>query len=84
MKLEQLRTHFDAGDLTSAMVCPAVMEPGPASRWIAQFKRRNGVVVVMELDKLRNGRPTQRIFKSLDAAYSACKNVGFREVKIRE
>ncbi len=84
MNLEQLRTHFDAGDLTSATVCPAVMEPGPAPRWIAQFKRRNGVVIVMELDKRRNGRPMHRIFKSLDAAYSACKNVGFREVKIRE
>ena len=84
LNLEKLRTHFDAGDLTSAAICPAVMEPGPTPCWIAQFKRRNGATIVLELDKRRNGRPMQRVFKSLDAAYSACRNIGFREVKIRE
>lgn len=78
VKLKDLRIHFDAGDLTKATVVPAVMaSPG---EWQVQFKTRKGADVVMSKDKVRNGVAEVRIFKSADAALSACKEVGFRKV----
>ena len=82
MRLEELKSYFDAGDLLSATICPAPLEPGPDPCWIVQFKKKNGAILVMDLDKKVGGEYKQRIFKSLDAAFSACKNVGFIQAKI--
>jgi hypothetical protein len=82
MRLDQLRLLFDAGNLKSAEIVPAPMEPGPVPRWCCQFDQRNGVKVSLELNRKRHGSHQVRIFNTLDAAFSACRSVGFLEVKV--
>lgn len=79
--IDKLRTHFDAGDLTSALICPAPLTPGASPCWIVIVKRQNGQQVALQKDREKHpGNP--RIFKSLDAAFSACHSIGFIQAKI--
>jgi len=82
MRLDQLRLLFEAGALTRAEIVPAPLEPGPAPRWSCQFAHRNGATVSLDLNRKRQGADQVRIFNSLDAAFSACRSVGFREAKV--
>jgi len=82
MTLDRLRLLFEAGDLMSADVVIAPLEPGPASRWSCQFRRRNGAIVTLNLNRRKQGREVPRIFNSLDAAFSACQSIGFRSVTV--
>jgi len=84
MRLDQLRLLFEAGNLMAADIVPAPLEPGPAPRWSCQFRRRNGATVALDLNRKRQGMEVVRIFNSLDAAFSACQAVGFREVKVHQ
>ncbi len=80
--LTKLRTHFDAGDLTGAIICPAPLEPGPAPCWIVIVKRQNGQQLVLKKDRAEQGQWRERIFKSLDAAFAACESIGFIQAKV--
>lgn len=82
MRLDQLRLLFEAGDLLAAEIVTAPLEPGPVPRWGCQFRRRNGAMVTLDLNRKHQGADQVRIFNSLDAAFSACRSVGFREVKV--
>jgi hypothetical protein len=82
MRMDQLRLLFDSGDLENATVVAAPLEPGPAPRWICEFKRRNGVREAISLNRKHQGKNRIRVFNSLDAAYSACASIGFRSAKI--
>jgi hypothetical protein len=82
MRMDQLRFLFDAGDLVSAQIVTAPLEPGPATRWICEFQRRNGVCEAIALNRKRNGSEQIRIFNSLDGAFSVCESVGFQAVKV--
>jgi len=82
MRLEQLRLLFEAGNLMGAEIVPAPLEPGPAPRWSCQFRRRNGATVTLDLNRKHQGSDQVRIFNSLDAAFSVCRSVGFREAKV--
>lgn len=82
MRLDQLRLLFEAGNLMAAEIVPAPMEPGPAPRWCVQFRRRNGSKVALMLNRKQQGRESIRIFNGLDAAFSACKSVGFRAATV--
>lgn len=82
MRLDQLRLLFEAGDLTRADVVPAPLEPGPSARWSCQFRRQNGATVSLDLNRKRHGASQARIFNSIDAAFSACRSVGFRVVTV--
>lgn len=84
MRMDQLKLLFEAGDLLSAEIVSAPLEPGPAPRWCCQFRRRNGARVSLELNRKQHGAGQVRIFNSLDAAFSACRSVGFREVKVHQ
>lgn len=83
MRLDQLRLLFEAGDLTRAEIVTAPLEPGPSPRWCCQFRRRNGATVSLDLNRKRHGSDQMRIFNSLDAAFRACGQVGFRAAKIQ-
>jgi len=82
MTLDRLRLLFGAGDLLAAEIVIAPLEPGPAPRWCCQFRRRNGATVTMELNRKHLGSDQVRIFNTLDAAFSACKSVGFRAATV--
>jgi len=82
MRLDQLRLLFEAGTLMAADIVPAPLEPGPAPRWSCQFKRRNGAIVTLDLNRKRQGVNQVRIFNSLDAAFSACQAVGFKSSNV--
>jgi len=82
MRLDQLRLLFEAGNLTRAEIVPAPLEPGPSPRWSCQFRRQNGATVSLDLNRKRHGSDQVRIFNSLDAAFSACRSVGFQAVTV--
>lgn len=84
MRIGELRLLFDAGDLVAAEIVPAPLEPGPAPRWSCQFRRRNGATVALELIRKHHGSHQVRIFNTLDAAFSACRSLGFRSVTVIE
>lgn len=84
MTLDRLRLLFEAGDLLAAEIVTAPLEPGPAPRWICQFRRRNGARVGLALNRKRQGQEVVRVFNSLDAAFAACRSVGFRAVTVTE
>lgn len=85
MRLDQLRLLFDAGDLQSCVLLPAILEPepGPAPRWNLHVKRRNGALVALCLNRKVNGTEQPRIFHSLDAAFVAAREIGFIEARVR-
>lgn len=83
MRVDQLRLLFEAGDLQSCTLLPAVMEPGPAPRWSLHVKRRNGALVALCLNRKRDGEEVVRIFHSLDAAFQAAREIGFIEARVR-
>jgi hypothetical protein len=82
MRVDQLRLLFEAGDLVNAQIVTAPLEPGPAARWIVEFQRRNGVRETIMLNRKRNGSDQVRIFSSLDGAFAACHQVGFKAAKV--
>lgn len=82
MKFEQLKMYYEAGDLKNAVICRDKFEGDETPVWITKFIKHNGVCLTLELDKGINGNRSKRTFKSLNAAYAACKKVGFREVDI--
>lgn len=84
MRLDQLRLLFEAGDLLAAEIVTAPLEPGPVPRWCCQFRRRNGARVSLDLNRKHQGADQVRIFNSLDAAFSACRSVGFQAATITE
>lgn len=83
MRVDQLRLLFDAGDLQSCVLLPAILESGPAPRWNLHVKRRNGALVALCLNRKRDGVEQARIFHSLDAAFQAAREIGFQEARIR-
>lgn len=83
MRLDQLRLLFEAGDLQSALILPAMLEPSTAPRWEVQVKRRNGALVPLCLNRKRNGAEQTRIFNSLDAAFASAREIGFIEARVR-
>jgi hypothetical protein len=84
MRLDQLRLLFEAGDLREAEIVPAPLEPGPVALWCCQFRRRNKAIVTLNLNRKHQGADQVRIFNSLDAAFSACRLVGFGEATVRQ
>lgn len=82
MRLDQLRLLFEAGDLREAEIVPAPLEPGPVALWCCQFRRRNQTIEPLNLNRKRHGSNQVRIFNSLDAAFSACRSVGFRAATV--
>lgn len=82
MTLDRLRLLFEAGDLLAADIVTAPLEPGPEARWICQFRRRNGARVVLALNRKRQGLNVVRVFNSIDAAFTACRSVGFRAATV--
>ncbi len=82
MRLDQLRLLFEAGDLSRPEIVPAPLEPGPVPRWCCQFERRNGATVSLDLNRKRHGSEQVRVFNTLDAAFSACRSIGFRAVTV--
>lgn len=82
MTIDRLRLLFEAGDLLAADIVPAPLEPGPAPRWCCEFRRRNGARVALTLNRKHQGREVPRVFNSLDAAFSACRSVGFRAATV--
>lgn len=82
MRLDQLRLLFEAGNLMAAEIVTAPLEPGPDPRWSCQFKRRNGATVTLDLNRKHQGAEVVRIFNSLDAAFRACQQVGFKAVNV--
>ena len=83
MRVDQLRLLFDAGDLQSCVLLPAILESGPAPRWNLHVKRRNGALVALCLNRKVNGEEQPRIFHSLDAAFAAAREIGFLEARVR-
>lgn len=77
MRMDQLKLLFEAGDLLSAEVVSAPLEPGPVPLWCCQFRRRNKAIITLNLNRKRHGTDRVRVFSSLDAAFSACRSVGF-------
>ena len=82
MQMAKLKTLFESGDLVSAEIVVAPLEPGPKPRWQLEVKRRNGAPVALSLDRKRAGSDQVRIFNSLDAAFSAATQIGFRSIKV--
>lgn len=83
MRLDQLRLLFDAGDLQSCVLLPALLETGPAPRWNLHVKRRNGALVALCLNRKVNGAEQARIFNTLDAAFTSAREIGFIEARVR-
>ncbi|MEX0603747.1 MAG: hypothetical protein WD623_01215 [Marinobacter sp.] len=83
MRLDQLRLFFEAGDLLSAEIVTAPLEPGPEARWMLECRRRNGSHMALALNRRKAGREQVRIFNSLDAAFAAAKAIGFQAATIR-
>lgn len=77
MQLNEARIRFDAGQLTGAHILPAIA-------------RERGYAVSVDIkgggyDFIRTKRETQpREFKTLDAAYKAVREIGFRKATVRE
>lgn len=73
MLLRDLKLLFDAGTLRSAKIVPANND-----YW--------NLKVEMKEDKddlvMSSQRADKRIFKTIDAAYSAAVSIGFKEVRI--
>jgi len=82
MRMDRLKLLFEVGDLTAAEIVTAPMEPGPDPRWIVEFRRRNGAKESIALNRKKNGSDQVRIFSSLDGAFAACHQVGFRSAKV--
>jgi len=53
MQLGKLRLLFEAGNLMATEILPTPLEPGPAPRWVCQFKRRNEATVTLVLNHKR-------------------------------
>ena len=83
MRLDQLRLFFEAGDLLSAEIVTAPLEPGPDARCMLECRRRNGARVALALNRRKAGREQVRIFNSLDAAFAAARAIGFKAATIR-
>ena len=82
MRLDQLRLFFDAGNLMAVDIVPALLEPDPAPRWSCQFRRCNGARVTLNLIRKRHDTDQVQIFNGLDAAFTTCQAVGFRDVTV--
>lgn len=82
MRMDRLKLLFEAGDLTTAEIVTAPLEPGPDPKWIVEFRRRNGARETIALNRKKNGADQVRIFSSLDGAFKACQSVGFTGAKI--
>uniref|UniRef100_A0A486XFR3 Uncharacterized protein n=1 Tax=Rheinheimera sp. BAL341 TaxID=1708203 RepID=A0A486XFR3_9GAMM len=83
MKLEQLKMHYEAGDLKIAVIYRDKFEGDKIPGWVTKFIKHNGVCLTLELEKGRDGIRCKRTFKSLNAAFAACKRVGFTEVDVK-
>lgn len=83
MRLDQLRLLFEAGDLQTAMILPAMLDASSAPRWELHVKRRNGALVALCLNRKYNGAEQVRIFNTLDAAFSTAVEIGFLEARVR-
>ena len=83
MRLDQLRLLFEAGDLQTALILPAMLDASSAPRWELHVKRRNGALVPLCLNRKRNGAEQTRIFNTLDAAFQAAREIGFIEARVR-
>lgn len=77
MQMGEAKIRFDAGQLTAAHILPAVArERG----WTISVDLKGG-----SYDTIRTKRDTHpREFKSIDAAYKAVREIGFRSATIRE
>lgn len=83
MKLEHLKLHYEAGDLKNAVICRDKFEGDETACWITKFIKHNGVCLTLELEQGRGDIRCKRTFKSLNAAFAACKRVGFTEVDVK-
>lgn len=83
MRLDQLRLLFEAGDLQTALILPALLDVATAPRWELHVKRRNGAIVPLCLNRKHQGTEQTRIFNTLDAAFSAAREIGFIEARVR-
>ena len=68
MQHKELALLFEAGNLTAASIVRYPM----GNQWALQFKRKGGSPVVMS-----SQRSEVRLFKTLDSAFSAAKQLGF-------
>lgn len=77
MQINEAKIRFDAGQLTGAHILPAVAaERG----WTISIDIKGG-----SYDTIRTKRDTHpREFKTLDAAYRAVREIGFRKATVRE
>ncbi|MFK4136645.1 plasmid replication protein RepB [Pseudomonas luteola] len=75
VNLAEMRILYECGALTEATLAPAPMEPG----FIMVVKRRDGKEEIMSVTK----GDRHKIYKSLDAASSDAKRVGFKEVILK-
>lgn len=77
MQIGEAKIRFDAGQLTGAHILPAIA-------------RERGYAISVDLkggsyDFIHSKRDKQpREFKTLDAAYKAVREIGFRSATIRE
>ncbi|WP_269620412.1 hypothetical protein [Zhongshania sp. BJYM1] len=68
MQLGELQILFDAGNLKSCTAVRYVL----SNEWTLQFDRKLSEPVLMAAQRV-----SPRRFKTLDAAYKACTEVGF-------
>lgn len=74
MQIQDARVFFSAGKIKEAVIKPAPFEPGS---WVLELQNFSKT---WNVTRQRGG---DRIFKSLDAAYQAAFDIGFREVLIQ-
>lgn len=67
MKLAKAKDLFEYGVILGAEITPNPLKEG----WILQLRARTGEVSVLETD-----RGSARVFKTLDAAFKTCQEVG--------
>ena len=75
MQLNELKILFDSGTLKSCLIVRYML----SNEWCVQVEKKSGSPVMMNAQRV-----SPRRFKSLDAAYKAASELGFRKVMVHE